>query len=232
MIQPDLELDLELAVVLTHRNQSQTLWTCLKSLWDSKVCPRIILIDDASDERPPIPPWYVDTYDQLKSQRGVQHCRNQGFKKVLEQSETEYVLFCDADIEWRTDALDFMLYILKKLPNDVGYVYCDYERIGALHETWRAGVFDPDRLRQDNFISTMSMCRVSALPNPPFIEDEERFQDWSLWLRLLNAGYRGVYIPRILFTAYYGNNDVSLKGIEHCNHWKEKIRSRYAHSHL
>ncbi len=184
-------------------------------------------MDDASDPPLEIPPWYVTECINMTDNMGVQRCRNLGYRRA-QRNESKFVLFCDADIVWEPEAIDHMVDTLRETPDDVAFVYSDYKRVGALAGTWYAGTFDADRLRNDNFISTMSMCKVSHLPDPPFVEDEERFQDWSLWLRILARGGRGVYIPRVLFTAHYNEFDISLRGVKHCQYWKEKIRSRYA----
>ena len=46
-------------------------------------------------------------------------------------------------------------------------------------------------------------------------------------LPLLQKGLRGTYVPQGLFTAHYDDGDVSLRGMEHCNHWKQELRRRY-----
>ena len=122
--------------------------------------------------------------------------------------------------------IDIYVYIILQ-GYDVGYIYCNYEAKGYLKNVHHATPFDADRLRKNNFASTMSIIKAEAVPEPPFIEDEDRLQDWSLWLRLLNAGYRGVYIPIVGFIAHYNEASISSRGYDDYLYWKQIIRKRY-----
>ncbi len=215
-----------LSIIVTHHNQPRIIWDCLRSIWACSAKFQLTVMDDCSNPPLDIPPWYVTDCINFKDRMGVQRCRNLGYRRA-QRNESKFILFCDGDIVWEPQAIDIMLDVLSQAPDDVAFVYSDYKRAGALEGTWNAGVFNADRLRNDNYISTMSMCKVSHLPDPPFVEDEERFQDWSLWLRILARGGRGVYIPKVLFTAHYNKLDISLRGTDHCKYWKEKIRSRH-----
>ena len=185
--------DVDVGVVVTYHDQPETILECLCSL-SLQGRAHIVLVDDGSAQ--PLPWGAAEIphgYHRLERNRGVQFARNLGRAKL---PSLPYTLFCDGDVGWRGGALDRLVSALEAAGPSVGYAYSDYRRAGALNEVHRAGWFSARRLREDNFISTMSLCRTEALPSPAFVEDEERFQDWSLWLRMLNAGWRGTWVPR------------------------------------
>lgn len=130
-----------------------------------------------------------------KDQKGANWARNQGFRKV----KTEYVLFSDNDIDWRPEALEIMLETLESHP-DASYAYGAYE-IGENIQCNKP--FDPERLKQANYISTMSLIRTKDFPG--FDETIKRLQDWDLWLTMLEQGKMGVYCGAVLFSTKVRN---------------------------
>ena len=218
-------LDTGIGVVVTYHNQATTIERCLQSLRQSKDL-YVVVIDDGSEHLPPIELSHLaDEIICFPKSRGVQEARNYGFERIRSR-DLPYVLFTDGDIEWMPGVLNILRSTLEAAPN-AAYAYCDYHRRGSFYETWRAGGFSDDRLRKESFISTMSLCRTGLLPKIPFDPVIERFQDWDLWLRLLSKGHRGVYVPQILFTAFYADGDTSLKGRDHCQKWKQEVLRKH-----
>lgn len=123
--------------------------------------------------------------------KGANWARNEGFKKC----NTEFVLFSDNDIEWKSRALETMMRVLKNTPKAT-YVYGRYLKGNGVfcHRAW-----DPNYLMmKDNYISTMSIIRSKDFLG--FDENITRFQDWDLWLTLwINHGKRGVYCNDLIF---------------------------------
>jgi len=124
-----------------------------------------------------------------KQKKGANWARNKGFEQV----DTEFVLFSDDDIKWRENALESLLEALERNPEASysygayvmdGNVYCDQE-------------FDEDLLLLTNYISTMSLIRTKDFPG--FDESLGRFQDWDLWLTMLENGKKGVFCGEIIF---------------------------------
>lgn len=121
------------------------------------------------------------------------------------QASCPYLFFCDDDTILDPECLAVML---DKLNHNrrAGYAYCDYIHIAhprrgtGIH---RAKPFNARRLREDNYISTMSLIRHDVFPG--FDETLERFQDWDLYLSFLDKGIEGIYVGAgiPLFAAYY-----------------------------
>lgn len=123
--------------------------------------------------------------------KGAQWARNEGFKQV----KSEFVLFSDNDIEWKSGALETLLKVLEKTPK-ASYSYGRY-KLGK--DLWSHEAWDPILLKHHNYISTMSLIRTADLPEKPWDESIHRLQDWDLWLTLLEQGKRGVYCEDLIF---------------------------------
>lgn len=123
---------------------------------------------------------------------GAAAARNFGFAL----SQGEYVLFFDADVIASPEMLWKLLEALQKEPG-ASYAYSDHYH-GAKRFSSRE--FDAEALKKNNYITTMSLIRRTD-----FVEWDEslkRFQDWDMWLTLLEAGKYGVYVSGFLWRAY------------------------------
>lgn len=129
--------------------------------------------------------------------------RNEGFSKV----KTPYVLFSDNDISWNPTALEDLYY---ELVNDssVSFTYGSWSMENILHsnEPW-----NEEKLKSSNFISTMSLIRTSD--HPGFDENIKRFQDWDVWLTMIEQGKKGKFIGKEVFSTKkrngISNNSIS-----------------------
>lgn len=136
--------------------------------------------------------------------------RNYGFKI----STQPYVFFCDDDILLPNNLLKTFHKELKNNKN-VGYVYCGYKGIVLNPKTHpikqnyeiKSGEFNPDWLKKSNYISTMSLIRRQCFPG--FDESLSRFQDWDLYLTMLDNGIEGKYISDKYFIAFYLDDGIT-----------------------
>lgn len=135
--------------------------------------------------------------------------RNDGFKKATQQ----YLFFCDDDILLPANYLQTLFKTLTtaQLRSDAlfGYTYTGYDGI-VLHPkshpmggnfTIPSRHFDPNALRQMNYISTMSL--IDRYVFPGFDPKLNRFQDWDIYLNMLKNGVYGILTQDIKFFAYY-----------------------------
>lgn len=123
--------------------------------------------------------------------KGAPAARNRGF----EESKGIFILFCDSDVNLKKYMIEKMVQTLKQNPNKA-YCYSSFKF--GIH-TFDLFPFDPNRLRKENYISTMSLIRRECFIG--FNESLKRFQDWDLWKRMLDKGYEGVWYPERLFSA-------------------------------
>lgn len=129
--------------------------------------------------------------------------RNAGAKVATQP----YLFFCDDDILLPKDYLSTLLQTLTDNPQ-CGYAYTGYQAI-VLSPTHPIGrnyhvastTFNASALRQYNYISTMSLMRKEFFSG--FDESIDRFQDWDLWLTLLEKGVTGICVKTLEFLAFY-----------------------------
>ena len=131
--------------------------------------------------------------------KGACWARNKGFTYV----DTEFVLFSDDDIEWKTFALQLMRDWLNEI-EEASYCYGAYRMNGGIYCNRE---FDPKALRRNNYISTMSLIRTRDFPG--FDESLLRLQDWDLWLTMLESNKIGVYCESIIYETYLNPNGIS-----------------------
>ena len=132
-------------------------------------------------------------YSKQKNQ-GAPTARNNGFNL----STGEYVLFCDADIEWVDKAFEIMVAELKNDP-EASYVYPSFKFGWKLFRLWE---FDEQKLRKMPYIHPMALMYRKDFPG--FDPILKKFQDWDLWLTMLENGHRGKWIDQVLFTMETG----------------------------
>ena len=122
---------------------------------------------------------------------GANWARNYGARKA----GGDYLFFCDGDIYLRKDALEKFKKTLEENPK-ISYAYSSFQ-LGW--KIFKSRVFDAEELKKRNYISTMSLIRRADFPG--FDERLKKFQDWDLWLTMLEQGKRGVFLNKILFYA-------------------------------
>ena len=130
--------------------------------------------------------------------------RNDGFKRATQP----YIFFCDDDILLPSNHIESLLNALKTNP-EKGYAYTGYHGIVLDPSTHpmrgnfgiKSIYFNGDLLRQQNFISTMTLVKKDIFPM--FDENLKRLQDWDVWLTLLERGYEGIAVNTQGFFAFY-----------------------------
>jgi hypothetical protein len=61
--------------------------------------------------------------------------------------------------------------------------------------------WDAEKLKKENFVSTMSLVRKSAFVG--FDESLATLWGWDHWLMLAGRGAHGIYIPEVLFESHH-----------------------------
>ncbi|MFC1663209.1 glycosyltransferase family A protein [Patescibacteria group bacterium] len=192
---------MKLSVIIPTYNQVILLKKTLESLRQQSYEDfEIIVVDDGSTD---------DTGTFIKSQEGIIYlkqnnsgppvARNSGAKIA----QGDYLLFCDSDVIIYKNMLSVMVSELNNNP-DINFVYGGF-KYGR--KTFSALPFNIDRLKKMNYISTMSMLRKKYFPG--FDEKLLRYQDWDLWLTMVEDGSIGKPINDILFMVHRHKNEIS-----------------------
>lgn len=151
--------------------------------------------------------------------------RNQG----AAQAREPFLFFCDDDCVLKDNCLPTMLRALEEHPA-AAFAYSDFERV--VHEgvncpytsgIHQSGPWAPERLQTYNFVDTASLMRREVFPG--FDMQIQKFQDWDLWLTVVERGGSGVYIPRTLFALHY--IDTGISRVQSHLRWRSLILRKH-----
>lgn len=181
----------KISVIIPCYNHASSIGKCLDGIFGQTHSDlEVIVVDDGStDDLASALKPYIGKIQLIRQEnRGGPSARNRGFK----ESTGELVIFCDADILWKKDAFAKMVAALAQHP-EVAYAYGSFKFGWKTFSLWP---FDATRLKQRNYIHTGSLIRRGRFPG--FDETLKRFQDWDLWLTMLERGDIGVWVPEVL----------------------------------
>ncbi len=184
-----------ISLIIPAYNHADALVRTLQAIARQTRAPEeVIVVDDGSTDgpeaavaaaglRPLVTRWLT-----LDTNRGAPVARNTGFAA----STGEAVLFLDADATLRPDALALLSEALAAHP-EAAFAYSAF-RFGRKVFTGRPFAAAP--LAEANFIHTSALIRRGAFPG--FDPALRKFQDWDLWIRIVQAGGAGVFVPEVL----------------------------------
>ncbi len=185
-----------ISIIIPAYNHAEVLVACVKALTKQTLLPQeIIVVDDGSSDHPRetleraglmhhVSQWLTQT------NQGAPVARNAGFAV----SSGEAVMFLDADAVLRSDALALLAQTLEQ-DKKAAFAYSAFRFGGKL---FRSQVFSVEALKRGNFIHTSALIRREAFPM--FDPALKKFQDWDLWLHIVERGGYGVYVPELLLT--------------------------------
>lgn len=182
----------QVSLVIPVWQHERLLANCLASLGQQTFKDfEIIIIDDGNDPPLNLEPITYHLEPRLIRQEhaGAAVARNRGAR----EARGEFLLFVDADSELYPDCLERMVEALHEYP-ETAFAYSSFK---WGWKEFRARAFDPVTLRRHNIAHTASLLRRRDFPG--FDESLKKFQDWDLWLTLLDQGKRGVAISETLF---------------------------------
>jgi len=201
-----------ISIIIPIYNQANKLGKCLDSILrqsifsinevarNDNIVEAIVINDGSVDNPERVIGKHNDklqiTSYKLQVNKGAPAARNRGFK----ESRGEYLFFCDADAVLEPDCLEIMLTTLKE-HKEASYVYSSFFWGRKLFKLFP---FDENKLKQMPYIHTMSLIRREHFPKNGWDESIKKLQDWDLWLTMLEAGRKGYWIDKILFTVQPG----------------------------
>ncbi|MFA6321995.1 MAG: glycosyltransferase family A protein [Candidatus Buchananbacteria bacterium] len=187
----------KISIVIPIYNSEKTLKPCLESIFNQTFKDfEIVAVNDGStDQSKSILDAYQDKIKIINQKnQGAAAARNTGAKEAVSQ----FIIFCDSDIILKPDALKKMHQALILHP-EASYAYSAFI-FGK--KTFKLWPFDAAKLKKMPYIHTTSLIRKKDFPG--FDVTLKRFQDWDLWLTMLEDGHQGIFIDEILFTVKAG----------------------------
>lgn len=194
-----------ISVIIPIYNQADKLVATLKSINAQTYRDlEIIIVNDGSHDNPELAfTQFLNTnttdfnfYFFNQKNAGAPAARNHGFK----ESKGDFLFFCDADATLVPQALEMLMQALAD-NKEASYAFSAFT---WGKKTFSVGNFDPDRLKREPFIHTMALIRRNDFPAVAWDESIKKFQDWDLWLTMLENGKVGVFVNYILFNVSPG----------------------------
>jgi glycosyltransferase involved in cell wall biosynthesis len=199
MTRPDHPL---VSVVIPAYQHGRDLPSCLDSLFAQTLTDfEVIVVDDGStdDTAQRLQPYAARLKVISQANQGGNAARNRG----AAEARGEFIVFCDADVVMRPDMLETLVGALAAHP-EAAYAYSSF----AMGWKEMPGLdFSPELLRRANFIHTTSLIRRDRFPG--FDPALRKFQDWDLWLTMLECGDGGVFVPERLFRCITHRGGIS-----------------------
>lgn len=162
---------------------------------------RAILLDDCSTDGVSADLCRAQADDRVRviccdENQGRSLVRNIG----IEAATTEAVFSLDADDRLEPDHFETTVPLLLKAP-ETGLVYTDYRTFGAADRIMAGEPFAERTMYERQYILAGSLFRRSAWAKTIGYRDDFRDgnEDYDFFLSIIEAGYRGVYVPRPLF---------------------------------
>jgi len=180
-------------IIPTYNSAKQLPATLDAALSQSMKDVEVIVVDDGStDNTMRVLESYRDRITIIRQEHaGRCAARNHGFAV----SKGEYVIFLDAAAVMRPDMLE-KLFAALQANSDRAFAYSSF-RWGW--KQFRSFPYDKERLRRMNYIHTSALIRRERFPG--FDPTIEKFNDWDVWLTMMEKGSYGVYVPEVLFTV-------------------------------
>ncbi len=181
-----------ISVIIPSYQHAATIGACLDSVFAQTRLPdEVIVVNDGSTDgtETALAPYLARIVHIAQNNQGGNAARNRGFGA----SRGDLVIFCDADVVMRPDMLAKMERALDDHP-EASYSYAGF-RFGW--KKFPSFPFDAKRLREMNYVHTTSLVRREHFPG--FDPSIRRFQDWDVWLTMLENTHVGTFVDEELF---------------------------------
>ena len=178
------------SVYIATYQHARTLGKCIDSILAQSYKPiEIIVVDDGSTDNTTEVLQRFDKKIRVIRQEnaGANPARNRGFSETT----GEFVICCDADVIMKSRMIEEAVRVLQRHP-EASYAYGGF-KFGW--KVFRDVPFSAERLRKMNFVHTTTLVRRKDFPgfDPPV----KRFQDWDVWLTMLEQGKAGILVPGV-----------------------------------
>jgi glycosyltransferase involved in cell wall biosynthesis len=194
----------KITVVITNFNYDMFLREATQSVLNQTIKPKkLIFADDGctdnsyniESEYVASDPLFFNIVRQTPRQGLIKNLNN-----VSQYIDTEFVCFLAADDIMQPTYLEKALKIIEEKDDKLAIVYSDMEKFGNWSGIWTVSEWDPQALRQGNYINGHAILRTQMVREVGGYKETQGFEDHQLYVDMLdlNKGYYGVRIPEAL----------------------------------
>lgn len=212
---PDSELlfehdqlgEAEVTVVMTSYNYEQHILEALDSVHAQSLRTLdLAVVDDGSTDQsvPLVIEWarrYRDRFNRIRILRTVSNAGLGGARNVVfDAAETPWLMALDSDNRLLPDACASLLAAVREVPQ-AAFAYPGIRQFGGSDIVMGEQPFDPGRLQGGNYIDAMAMVAKwawAAAGGYYVRRDAMGWEDFDLWLNLVELGQFGIAVPGIL----------------------------------
>lgn len=211
----------KVSVVIPTYNREKTIARAVRSiLAQTYENYEVLVVDDGStDSTRKIVEGLGDDrirYIDLGENSGASHARNVG----IQMAECDYIAFLDSDDEWLPEKLSKQMDAMRRMPENVGFVYCRMKRADSNEKKAVCPEQDmPVNLLAGNLFVTLMKKNIIGTPTVlarkkcleqagGFDESLRCIEDWEMFLRIAQAWEIG-FIEDILVTVHATAGSVS-----------------------
>lgn len=195
------------SVVIPCFNQGRFVADAVRSCVNQTAgAPDIVIVNDGSDDG--VTPDLCDQAGGLgpgvrvihQANRGLPGARNRGAR----ETDGELLVFLDADdwIEPRfVESLTRALRDAEASGPPASHAYCQERLVELGTGVWRVPEWDPQLLMITNLHPVTALVRRECFERARGFDESMRsgYEDWDLWLRMHEKGFRGVRVAEPLF---------------------------------
>ena len=197
----------EVTVVMTSYNYEAHVLAALESVRAQTLEPLdLAVVDDGSTDQsvPLLIEWarrHQDRFNRVRILRTVRNAGLGGARNVVcDAAETPWLMALDSDNRLRPDACAMLLASLRQVPQ-AAFAYPRIAQFGGADLVMGEPAFDPLRLQAGNYIDAMAMVAKSAwaAAGGYYVRrDAMGWEDYDLWLNLIELGQFGIAVPHVL----------------------------------
>ncbi len=197
--------DSEATVCVTLYNYERYILDALHSVHDQRFEPLgLVVLDDHSNDRGPakVERWMQKHASRFTGVRLLRHRRNKGLgyarNSAVANAESEFIMILDADNELYPRCVGRLVSSLRD--SDRAFAYSILERFQDGVGLMGCLSWEPEWLRQENYIDAMALIRKSTwervggyTPMPI-----SGWEDYDFWCKCAESGLDGLFVPEIL----------------------------------
>lgn len=195
----------------------------------------LIVVDDASTDTGAVrvATWIDRHHARFRSARLLRHRRNRGLSATrntaFAAARTEPVFVLDADNLLYPTAIAKLAALMAR--TGAAVTYAQIAIFGQQAHVGNASEWDRERFREGNYVDAMALVRRSAWAQVGGYDALDLgWEDFDLWLKILEQDLRGVFLPEIL-CRYRVHGDSMLRTLTDTERRKQRVRAQLAHRH-